>query len=267
MTERKRSIDLQVEVPGTPEEVWDAIATGPGISVWFVPTDVEEREGGTITMHHGEGMDETGVVTAWDKPRRFAFESDFQPTETASRERLALELLVEARSGDTCVVRLVHSGFGSGADWDNMLEGNEAGWRMCLRTLQLYLTHFPGLPSKRIHVMGTAPGTKEQAWGAFAGELGVRDAAVGDRIAPDAPGFAGIVERVDDEMVTLRLDEPAPGIGIVAAGGPADVTFTQVAAVLFGDEAEAIAAREQSAWQAWMNEHFPLPEDTRLGVG
>ena len=44
--EGRRSISLQVEVPGTPQEVWEAIATGPGISVWFVPSEVDEREGG-----------------------------------------------------------------------------------------------------------------------------------------------------------------------------------------------------------------------------
>ena len=28
----RRSIRVEVEVPGTPEEVWQAIATGPGVS-------------------------------------------------------------------------------------------------------------------------------------------------------------------------------------------------------------------------------------------
>ncbi len=32
-----RSVQAEVEVPGTPEEVWQAIATGPGVSAWFVP--------------------------------------------------------------------------------------------------------------------------------------------------------------------------------------------------------------------------------------
>jgi hypothetical protein len=29
----RRSVQVEVEVPGTPEEVWQAIATGPGIVV------------------------------------------------------------------------------------------------------------------------------------------------------------------------------------------------------------------------------------------
>jgi hypothetical protein len=34
----RRSVQVEVEVPGTPEQVWQAIATGPGVSSWFVPT-------------------------------------------------------------------------------------------------------------------------------------------------------------------------------------------------------------------------------------
>ena len=44
----RRSVQTEVEVPGTPEEVWQAIATGPGISSWFrqpVPSPVRHRCG------------------------------------------------------------------------------------------------------------------------------------------------------------------------------------------------------------------------------
>ena len=63
-----RAIELSVEVPGTPEEVWAAVATGPGISSWYVPTTVEEREGGATTsvFGPGEGMTVPGKVTAAD---------------------------------------------------------------------------------------------------------------------------------------------------------------------------------------------------------
>ncbi len=40
----RRSVQVEVEVPSTPEEVWQAIATGPGISSWLVPTRSEERD-------------------------------------------------------------------------------------------------------------------------------------------------------------------------------------------------------------------------------
>ncbi len=57
--QQQRMIDLSVEVPGTPEQVWLAIATGPGISSWFVPHDVAEREGGKVTMDFGPYGQET----------------------------------------------------------------------------------------------------------------------------------------------------------------------------------------------------------------
>ena len=44
----RRSVQAEVEVPGTPEEVWQAIATGSGISSWFVPSEVEGRVTGSL---------------------------------------------------------------------------------------------------------------------------------------------------------------------------------------------------------------------------
>ena len=41
----RRSVQVEFEVPGTPEEVWQAIATGPGISSWFVPAEFDECDG------------------------------------------------------------------------------------------------------------------------------------------------------------------------------------------------------------------------------
>ena len=53
----RRWIAVEAEVPGTPEQVWRAIASGAGISAWFVPSTVEEREGGQATASFGPGME------------------------------------------------------------------------------------------------------------------------------------------------------------------------------------------------------------------
>src|SRR4029079_10605598 len=70
----KRSIQVEIEVPGTPEEVWQAIATGNGFTAWFTRGEIEEREGGTVTHYMGGG-ESKGVVTAWQPPHRFATEA------------------------------------------------------------------------------------------------------------------------------------------------------------------------------------------------
>src|SRR6202163_461668 len=151
----RRSVQVEVEVPGTPEEVWQAIATGPGISSWFVPTEIQERVGGTVVSHFGPGMDSTATVTAWEPPRRFAAESGgFGPNAPP----LATEWVVEARSGGTCVVRVVHSLFASADDWDDELESVESGWPAFFRILRLYLTHFRGERCSTFQVMGFAAG-------------------------------------------------------------------------------------------------------------
>ena len=132
-------------MPGTPEEVWDAIATGPGITAWFVPTECDEREGGSVVQHHGPGagMQVTAEITGWDPPRRLAYETEAGcPTRAPSPARMATEFLVEARAGGTCVVRVVNSGFGSGEEWDQAIESTRSGWGPALAGLRLYLEHF-----------------------------------------------------------------------------------------------------------------------------
>ena len=69
----RRSIEVEVEVPGTPEQVWEAIATGPGVSSWFVPTEIEGRVGGIMTCHFAPGMDSKATITSWDPPHRLHF--------------------------------------------------------------------------------------------------------------------------------------------------------------------------------------------------
>jgi uncharacterized protein YndB with AHSA1/START domain len=260
-----RSIELEVEVPGTPEQVWDAIATGPGIEAWFVPAEVAGHVGGKISLDMGSGMEEGGAVTAWDPPRRFVAESEW-PTESGPAGRLAEEWIVEARAGGSCVVRLVSSLFASG-DWDQELEQMREGWQNYLHNLKLSLTHFPGQPCSTVLVSGTARGSLDEVWAALTGALGAGDPGVGDRMAssaPGAPALAGTVKGAVDRgkyhrLRLLRLDEPAPGTAMVLAYSWQGQVYPSVHAYLFGDDAAAVAERDRSAWRAWMDGHFPSP--------
>src|SRR5215207_6142968 len=237
-----RAINLDIEVPGTPEEVWEAVASGPGITAWFVPARVDGRLGGTCELDFGPGVGvETARITAWEPPRRLVAE-----VAAEGRPAFAMEWLVEARDGGTCVVRLVNSGFGSGAEWDAEYDATEAGWRLFLYNLRLYLTHFPGQPSASILVNGKAAGPVSRAYGELTATLGLpTGAGEGDRVsaaAPGAPALAGVVERAADGMLTLLLEEPAPGVAFVVAEPAADGTaHASVYAYLFGDGAAEAA--------------------------
>ena len=258
----RRSVQVEVEVPGTPEEVWRAIATGPGVSSWFVPTEVETDESGTpvkVLSNFGPGMESVAKVTSWEPPHRFTADSADLGPEAPS---IATEWVVEARSGGTCVVRVVHSLFASGDEWDNQLESWEGGWPGFFRLLRLYLTHFSGMPSSAFQLMAVAPEPKAAAWAALVGPLGLADAAVGERRSSQAgaPQLAGQVEQVGQgeypEELLLRVDEPAPGIAHLFAMPMGGKVFLSIRFYLYGDQAAAAVAREEPLWQAWMNEHF-----------
>ncbi|HSJ61514.1 MAG TPA: SRPBCC domain-containing protein [Jiangellaceae bacterium] len=255
MTERRR-IEVEVEVPVTPEEAWAAIATGPGITAWFMPAEVDEHVGGSVVHHHEADMSSSGTVTAYEAPHRFAYEEnaeEFAPDD--GPPVTATEFLVEARGGGTCVVRVVMSGFGDGEAWDQAIESFTAGWQQALTSLRLYLTHFRGEPVAAVNAGGFVKGDHDAEWEWFTQQLGLPAAlAAGERVATEGsgvPALAGTVERAGEHMMTLVLDTPARGIGLVGAGGAGDETFVTVRAQLFGPEAEEVAAREQAAWKAW----------------
>jgi uncharacterized protein YndB with AHSA1/START domain len=209
----RRSVQVEVEVPGTPEEVWRAIATGPGVSSWFVPTEVDERAG-TMSLDFGPGMQSVAKMTAWDPPRRFAAESSWGPDSPT----VATEWTVEARAGGTCIVRVVHSLFADTDDWDGQLEGTESGWPGFFRILRIYLTHFRGQPCSTIRLMAVTPGTPPQAWETLVSSLGLAQAAAGQRCsAPRGlPPFVGLVEGVSgtshERSMVLRLERPETGV-------------------------------------------------------
>src|SRR5215813_4484007 len=93
----QRSVEAKVEVPGTPEEVWAAIGTGPGMSAWFVPSTSDERVGGKATNNFGPGMESVSTINSWNPPKSFVAESEEGPGNVAT------EWTVEARDGGTCV--------------------------------------------------------------------------------------------------------------------------------------------------------------------
>jgi uncharacterized protein YndB with AHSA1/START domain len=261
----RRTVQVEVEVPGTPEEVWQAIATGPGISSWFVPAEFEERDGKPVAvkLNFGPGMESSSVVTAWDAPRMWAAEA---PGWMPGSPVIADEWSVEARAGGVCVVRIVHSLFAETDDWDNQLEGTESGWPGFFRILRIYLTHFRGQRSAMMQWMAPAAGTEAEAWKTLTAALGLEGVSAGKRWTAPAgvPALAGVVEHVSQSPFTalLRLDQPGPGtaaLGAVNFGGQSMVTLNFY---LYGDQAAGTVAHETPLWDAWIQEHFPAPAET-----
>jgi uncharacterized protein YndB with AHSA1/START domain len=245
-------LELEFEVPGTAEQVWQAIATANGISSWYLPTELEERLGGAVRFHMGD-TSSTGEVTDWDPPRRLEYAepgwADFTGHPDGNVTPMVTEFLVEARSGGTCVVRVVTSAFGSGDDWEQeIFDSMEQGWPPFFGHLTHYLTHFPGQQVTPLHVMFEVGGKPDPVRAALRRSVGVE--RVGQEV--ELRGLRGVVIRDDDTELLVDLGPPIPGLLGLFVFVPGEEAFVQVAGHLFSEDAAAYVEREIGGWEAWV---------------
>lgn len=247
-------MQFSVEVPGTPEQVWQAIATAPGLSSWFLPTVLEEREGGALRFEMGEGMGSDGHVTRWDPPRVLAYEEDWATLMGTSPDELSpmtSEFVVEARSGGTCVVRVTTSGFGIGADWEQeWWDDMQRSWMPSFDVLRLYLAGFAGQHATPLEASALHPGDEQTLWHQVRDELGLAE----EGQAFELRGSTGTVEGLGDRHALVRLHAPVPGLLTVGVHGADEGEVSVgVRGYLFGPDAATYARDEQPAWQTWLD--------------
>jgi len=253
----KRWVEMELIVPGTPEQVWQAIATGPGYTAWFTPATIDERVGGAIRFDMGENGESQGEVTVWEPPFRFGYvERDW----AEGAPPLATEITVTARSGDRCVVRMVHSLFTSADDWDDQMEGFEGGWPGFFEVLRLYLSHFAGMNAAVIFAKTSVKASRLDVWKRLIEGFGLAGVDAGEEgTAPQTPEpLSGIVERVQqgdrERYVLLRLKQPSPGIALIGTYGMGDASNASMALYLYGDDAGQRAAASEAGWRDWFRE-------------
>ena len=250
MTEEARSIEIEIEVPGLPEEVWRAVATGPGISSWYVPHTIEGSVGGKATFSFGPGMDGEGRVTVWDPPHRFVLEGE-EPGEG-----LAFEWTVQARSEDTCTVRLINSGFGDGGEWDTQYDAMARGWSIFFTNLRLHLEYFAPLVATPSLPMAVWEMSLDDAWVRLTDHLDIpAEVEAGDRITVSglgAPHLSGVVVKASKGWYSLLIDAPASGTGFISAESHGDMTAVSIWTYLYNDEGKAASAGAESIWRDWL---------------
>jgi uncharacterized protein YndB with AHSA1/START domain len=253
----RRFIQVEVEVPGTPEEVWQAIATSRGVSSWFVPTEITEQEGGVVTSNFGPGMEGRAIITDWEPPRRFAAEShDFG----ADAPVLATEWHVEARSGGICTVRVVHTFFTDSDEWDDQLESVESGWPVFFEILRLYVAHFRGQACSNIQLLEVSG--KSEAWESMIEGLGFTAGKNGDswRTPSGTPSLSGKIHRIgesNDHLYALALvEQPSPGIVSLIIADAGDKGCVQLSLYFYGERGTAVVKSEEAQWQSWFHERL-----------
>jgi uncharacterized protein YndB with AHSA1/START domain len=252
----KRSVEMEVLVPGTPEQVWQAMATGAGNTAWFTRTTVEERSGGEIRFDFGANGSSVGEVTAWEPPHRFGY-VEHEWNETAPP--VATEVTITGRSGDQCVVRMVHSLFSSSDDWDDQLEGFEKGWPAFFDILRIYLAHFAGRPAGSFMAITKVDGDHLAIWKRLTSELGLSGADAGEQRTTSAQpqALSGVIARVQQDqeqrVIVMRLQSP-PGAALIGTSGSGAQINVSVALYFYGGDTADLASASEQKWRSWVGE-------------
>ncbi|MEV4318179.1 SRPBCC domain-containing protein [Actinocrispum sp. NPDC049592] len=192
MTMHEFEIRDELALAATPEQVWDAIATGPGLDSWFMGRSrIEPGQGGTNRLEM-PGYTQESTITAWEPGRRLAFRGD-DPDGTFA----AFEFLIEGRDGGSSVLRCVHNGT-LVDDWEDQYDGMKVGDAMHLRKLATYLAHFPGRTSRfNLFLFGPQVADDTKVWSKFADALSVGEITDGAPTRLNVPGLAATGGTVD----------------------------------------------------------------------
>lgn len=255
-------VRLTAEVSGSIDQVWEAIATGPGLSRWFYPSEFLCGFDGRphqLTVYHGPHLTRSAEVEEWEPPYRYRvvgqelFPGGGPVGTTWSLESLGIgcRLTVEHRLASP------HStGVASPC---LTLE-----WQLHLAVLRLYLAHFE---SRWGHaggvVMISTPETAERAWERMLEPLGLSGRTVGEpfRAEPDAPELAGRIGWLGPKerpfQAVLRLDQPGPGLAVLQVGRLHGATIPSLRLSFYGEPAARLLTRHEPRWQRWLGRLFP----------
>jgi uncharacterized protein YndB with AHSA1/START domain len=227
----------EVELDGvTPEQVWEAIATGPGIDSWFMGTN--DVEPGAVVRQAFGGYEPAHQVTAWEPGKHLAYGGEKAP----DGRFVAYEFLVEGRDQGSTVLRMVASGFLPGDDWEDEFEAMTAGGEMFWQTLVTYLRHFAGRTARPLTAFGPPVTDWPAMWRRLGSRLGLDHAPrTGDHVTLD--GERGVVYFANTQTAGIRTEnamyrffQGLPGVVIAMHH-------------VFADD-----HRDERTWSTWMGD-------------
>ncbi|HUR94134.1 MAG TPA: SRPBCC domain-containing protein, partial [Gemmatimonadales bacterium] len=134
---------VSVEVPAPPDVVWRTLTEAEELTRWFpLSTQVASGVGSSVWLVWDEQAPWKMEIELWEPPRHLRWVEHKQDAR-GRPVQLAADFYLEAKGGAT-VLRVVHSGFGRGAEWDEEYEGVRKGWGYELRALRHYVRHHFG---------------------------------------------------------------------------------------------------------------------------
>jgi uncharacterized protein YndB with AHSA1/START domain len=222
-----RSITQELFIAAPPDAVWRALVDPSQLKSWFAPdARVKPGVGGEVWVSWGEGMEGGAPITVWEPDRWIEWAESHGPY------RLAVDVHLEPAEGGT-IVRLVHSGFGTGAEWDEQFHMTEGGWSYFMQNLRHVLERHPGVPRIMINAREKVALSQQEAFSVLTGTRGLAavgslhglaegdrfdittsagDALQGSVIVQRAPGHLGLrIDNLNDALLLLEVEPAGDG--------------------------------------------------------
>jgi uncharacterized protein YndB with AHSA1/START domain len=241
-----RDIELSVELDASPEEVFRAVSDGTEIAKWLAPearsTPPEGGKKGRIWISWGEGMSVEKEIDIYDAPKRLRHPSG---KNAETKAPLYADWSIEAREGGKTTLRLVHSGFSVGADWDDEYEAHKRGWMLMLQNLRHYFARHKHEPTVHLPFMSKIESPRGSIWKTLLGKLGFSAVPkAGDPFrftTPKGAVLTGVVDLVTDTRdLALVVREYGDALLRFTLEGKADAqsTFMYGYVIVYGAERE-----------------------------
>jgi len=198
-----RDIQLSVELDASPEDVFRAVTEGTEIAKWLAPearsTPPEGGKKGSIWISWGEGMSTDREIEIWDAPKHVRHPAG---KNAETKAALYADWSIEAREGGKTTLRLVHSGFSAGADWDEEYESHARGWMLMLQNLRHYFARHAQKPAAHLPFMSKVESPRASLWKTLLGKVGFAAAPkIGDAFrftTPNGDVLTGVVDLVNE---------------------------------------------------------------------
>jgi len=129
-----RTVEKELFIAAAPERVYRAFTDKQDLQRWFVTNaEVQAQPGGVFNLHWNDDT-VNGEFVELEPNRRITFTWDERPRYGITT--CTIELIPEA---DGTLLRLTHTGFGGGDNWDELYNGVNTGWTQELAHLKTWL--------------------------------------------------------------------------------------------------------------------------------
>ncbi len=199
------SIEVTLDIAAPPDRVWSALTDADELTRWFPPTaSVTSGEGGEIRLGWEPELEMSCSIETWtpNKHLRTGWADGVtQEQRETNPIMLYVDYFLEPAGDNATRLRLVHSGFGQGAEWESMYDGIRRGWSCELNSLKHFLERHSN-KQRELTMIGQAVSDERAAWDALTGKQGLNfskrpeDLLTDDSYSFQTPGEGAFTGRV-----------------------------------------------------------------------